>query len=87
MSITFACGGCGATATTLVPEIGNKHDRYAIAVYAGKYQLGYIPYEHSRDIARWIKEGSSVTAALYKVIGGTRDKPTLGVLMDILVTH
>jgi hypothetical protein len=48
----FKAQGSEIEATVqLIPEPGNKHDRNAIGVWAGKQQLGYLPREEAARYA------------------------------------
>jgi len=69
----------------LVPEPGNRHDRRAVKIcLATGEQLGYLDRDHARELARERRDGWRHTAILHRVIGGTADKPTRGVVLRLV---
>ena len=76
----------------LRPEPGNKHDRDAIAawiswrsllVFTRAGQLGYLEREDAAEVAKHLKAGGRVRARVAELMGGTRDKPSLGVVIEV----
>lgn len=45
--------------------------------------IGYVPKKHSGYIASLLREGRAVDVVVVKTIGGTKDKPTRGVIIKI----
>ncbi len=41
----------------LVPEDNNQYDRHAVAVFYGKYKLGYIPRTDNNAISKLLRQG------------------------------
>jgi len=69
----------------LVPEPDNRHDRRAVKVcLATGEQLGYLDRDQARELARERREGWRHAAILHRVIGGTADKPTRGVVLRLV---
>ena len=67
----------------LVPEPENKHDENAIAVYlpSGE-QIGYFNWNVAR-IAAEKDETAQLVAKVKEIVGGEKDKPTLGVVLKV----
>ena len=69
----------------LVPEPDNPADTNAVAVFIAGKQIGYL----KRDVARWhikrLNRGEEASAIVHGVHGGTRDKPSLGVTLEVSV--
>ena len=68
-------------------EPENPHDENAVAVLREDgEQIGYL----SRDNAEWVAErmdkGRQVEAKIKLLIGGTKDKPTRGVVIEVDTT-
>lgn len=70
---------------TLVLEPENRFDKKAIAVISKRGQIGYVakadashPYLYAR-----LREGRPVNASVLNIIGGTPDKPSRGVWLDV----
>lgn len=65
-------------------EPENPHDANAVAVLRENgEQIGYL----SRDNAEWVAEvmdkGKQVEAKIKRITGGTRDKPSRGVVIEV----
>lgn len=81
-------------ALILSPEPDNAFSDNAVAVYVAKkgwfgglkaYQIGYLP-EHSgvaQQVFDYTEGGGTGGAWIEKITGGTDDKPTLGVNIEI----
>ena len=68
----------------LKPEPDNPKDPLAIGVWLEAKQLGYLPAGRTaEDILRKISSGQTVTAKISSLTGGTKDKPTCGVNIQI----
>lgn len=69
----------------LSPEPTNPHDKKAIAVLYNGLTLGYLSREEAREFhkvnAETLGEGRPI-AATAKTIGGSREKPSFGILLD-----
>jgi len=62
----------------------NPHDENAVALFTlYRQQVGYIPMEVSSAIAAELDSGVRAPAFIAKDLGGTRDKPNLGLMIDI----
>jgi hypothetical protein len=68
-------------------EPKNKYDSNAVAVLrkSGE-QIGYLSREDAEWVARIMDAGDTVEARIKWLTGGTRDKPTYGVVIDINTT-
>jgi hypothetical protein len=67
---------------TLVPEPDNPFDVNAVAVKIGGELIGYVPRSHARRYQRRLLTLAQPMRCPAKLIGGTRDKPSFGVLLD-----
>jgi len=68
-------------------EPENPHDENAVAVFRENgEQIGYLSRDHAEWVARVIDEGKEVEAKIKRILGGTRDKPTRGVVIDVDTT-
>ena len=54
-------------ALDLVPEPTNPHDPHAVAVYAKKKQVGYVPAFKSQMVAEFIAAGRDVDAKVLAI--------------------
>lgn len=54
----------------LIREVNNKYDKNAVAVYAGKEQIGYIKKELAKDLASLIDSGKKLECRVKKITGG-----------------
>lgn len=72
----------------LVREPLNKYDKNAVAIFREKdhQQLGYASRNNAEWIARIINDGGKIKAKIKKIIGGTAEKPSLGILIDVDTT-
>lgn len=66
---------------SLLREPENPHDRNAVAVVTRSGQIGYIAREDAADVARRLEWGEQPECAIARIVGGTRDKPYLGVVI------
>lgn len=72
------------TQLRFVPEIGNKHDIYAVKVVTMKgEQLGYISKEINRDIHDNLLRGRQYFVAVASVNGGQSDDQNIGVNIEV----
>ncbi|MGD0752916.1 MAG: HIRAN domain-containing protein [Anaerolineales bacterium] len=67
----------------LKPEPDNKYDPNAIGVWWGDVQFGYISSDLAKDLKRRIDEQEHVKAITMNLTGGTPDKPSHGVNIDL----
>lgn len=78
----------------LSSEPNNPHGSHAVAVYLAKkgwfggvkkYQLGYVSGYHdtAEKVFDHIEGGSGGEAKILKILGGTPDKPNLGVVIQV----
>jgi hypothetical protein len=67
-----------------VREPNNTHSPTgtAVAVYAERKQIGYVPEEMSAWISEYLAKGYGWVARVLQVHGGTGRKPTLGVFIE-----
>ena len=70
-------------ALNLVREANNRHDRNAIAVFAGSDHIGYVSRDMNAGFAEYLDSGRDLDAEIHAVVGGTEDKPTVGVVMAV----
>ena len=70
----------------LVREPDNPHDPAAIAVWtADRRQLGYLPAATAADLAGDMDSGVPAVARIANVTGGTAERPTIGVNLQIMI--
>ena len=67
---------------TLVAEPDNPFDANAVAVKIEGEVVGYVPRSHARRYQRRLLLLPEPMRCPAKLIGGTRDKPSIGVLLD-----
>ena len=67
----------------LVREPDNRHDSNAIRVDSDYGQIGYIPSETAVSLAPKMDRGNAVHAYIEAITGGTDDKPTMGVVLNV----
>ena len=68
----------------LVREPKNPYDENAVALFTlRRQQVGYIPMEVSQAVASSLDAGIRAPAFIAKILGGTRDKPNLGLMIDL----
>lgn len=67
---------------TLTPEPDNPFDGNAVVVKIRGEVVGYLPRSHARRYQRRLLALSEPCRCPAKLIGGTRDKPSFGVLLD-----
>jgi hypothetical protein len=76
-----------AFTAALVPEPQNAYDPNAIAVYiSGGTRVGYLSREDAeeyREVAKRLTALKAVGLCQAKLIGGTPDKPSIGVVLDV----
>ena len=71
-------------ALALVREPLNSHDSNAVAIFTmSGQQLGYISRDLSAEIAERLDRGSPVTARISDITGGTAERPTFGVNIEV----
>ena len=68
---------------TLVRDSNNPHDKNAIMVFVGGEQIGFIPRDMNEGFAEYMDNGRDLDAEIHKIIGGTSDKPTTGVIIAL----
>jgi hypothetical protein len=70
----------------LLREPRNPRDPSAIAVIrADDTQLGYVPAALARRLAPLLDRGAEAQGRVLTVTGGTPDKPTFGLVIQILI--
>lgn len=42
---------------TLVREVDNKFDPYAVAIYLGEHKLGFLPRSENKEISKFLEMG------------------------------
>ena len=72
---------------TLNPEPDNPFDVNAVAVKVDGVTVGYLPRSHARRYQRRLLALAEPLRCPAKLIGGTRDKPSFGVLLDTRVVE
>jgi len=68
---------------SLVREPKNKYDKNAVKVMVGNLHIGYLNAEFARVVCDKSKKGSRYSAVIKNITGGTKDKPTFGVNLEI----
>ena len=68
---------------TLVRDRNNRHDKNAVMVYAGGEHIGFLPRDMNEGFAEYLDSGRALDAEIHKVIGGTKDKPTTGIIIAL----
>jgi hypothetical protein len=72
-------------ACQLIPEPDNPHDKKAVKVMRDKYHLGYLSKTVSSGYHLRTNEGKFYTCKIKNITGGTKDKPTKGVNLEITI--
>ena len=68
----------------LVRDRENRHDPNAVRVVRESGdQIGWLPADIAKEIAPVMDREIMPDAVIVEVMGGTKDKPTLGVLIDV----
>lgn len=68
-------------------EPENPYDENAVAVLRENgEQIGYLSRDHAEWVADVMDKGKEVKARISRITGGTRDKPTRGVVIDVDTT-
>lgn len=71
----------------IVTEPGNPHDRNACAVYIDGFKVGYLPREAAAEYVSQMSGrgvlGLSCFQVRAKLTGGFRDRPNIGVLLNL----
>jgi hypothetical protein len=68
----------------LVREANNPYDENAVALLTARgRQIGYLERETAEDVAALMDDGAHPTAVIAKILGGTREKPHRGVVIDV----
>lgn len=70
----------------LVREPRNRYDSNAIAVHVAGGQIGYIAKEKAEILAPLMDDDMRTTAKVVKINGGTPDKPSRGVVVEVAWT-
>ncbi|NCC04920.1 MAG: hypothetical protein EOM37_12970 [Proteobacteria bacterium] len=68
----------------LVRDLKNKHDDYAVGVYGGMGQIGYIKQPDNRHLARLIDKGCTTLARMSSLHGG-KDGKNYGCALEVHV--
>lgn len=80
-------------ALLLQPEPDNEYSKTAVAVHLVReemtgevhYHLGYIPSKDSSWVFDALKKRKGVTVTVKEVAGGTRQKPSFGVVLNLTI--
>ncbi len=67
----------------LIRDSENSHDKNAIKVFAGGEHIGFIPAEVNEGFAEYLDSGRKLEADIYKIVGGTKDKPNRGIYINL----
>lgn len=71
-----------STLLQLVPELDNRYDKNAVALYYNDYKLGYLPRQENRIIARLLQLGVDCFEARIQQIDPTRNpEEQVGVIL------
>ena len=75
-------------AVHLIRNPANVHDQSAIEVHAGEH-IGFVPRDEAEIMALYLGYYGTdyVEATIDKLTGGTKEKPTIGVVLDIQVSE
>ena len=71
--------------TGLIRDPDNRHDKNAIIVYANA-TIGFIKRDEARNLAPFMDGGGKAEACISELTGGTLDKSTIGVILQITKT-
>ena len=69
----------------LMRDSKNSHDKNAIKVFAHGEHIGFIPAELNEWFAQYFDSGRKIEADIYKIVGGTEDKPSRGIRINLYV--
>ena len=69
----------------LIRDPDNRYDKNAIIVYANA-TIGFIKRDEARNLAPFMDGGGKAEAYIAELTGGTPDKPTMGVILQITKT-
>lgn len=70
----------------LIREPDNPYDASAVAVFIQGHQIGYLKRDVAARLCDWIDDPAyKAMAQVHDVYGGTRDKPSRGVTLDLKV--
>ena len=67
----------------LIRDVNNKHDRKAIRVLAEELDIGFVPRDINAAFAEYLDHVGELEAEIEAVVGGTENKPTIGIVMRI----
>ena len=71
-----------STLLQLVPELDNRYDKNAVALYYNDYKLGYLPRQENRIIARLLQLGVDCFEASIQHLDPTRNpEEQVGVIL------
>lgn len=72
----------------LVRDPANVHDRNAIEVHSDE-MIGFIPKDEAEILALYIDYfgPDDIEASIKQLTGGTTDKPTIGIILEIRVSE
>ena len=75
-------------AVQLIRDPSNEHDQNAIEVHAGEH-IGFIPKDEAEFLALYLDfcGRESVEATIDSMTGGTDEKPTIGVVIEIKLSE
>lgn len=72
------------TEIALVREPENRYDGNAVAVYLkGGGQIGYLSREDAPEVAARLDSGEAYECWVSRVQGGTKEKPSYGIVIDL----
>ena len=71
--------------TGLIRDPDNRHDKNAIIVYTNAI-IGFIKRDEAKNLAPFMDGGGKAEAYISGLTGGTPDKPTMGVILQVTLT-
>ena len=79
-----AVSGCvEGQSLELVRDERNRHDSNAIQVFSDGAHIGFLPRDINEGFATYLDTGRRIDAEVEVLVGGTPDKPTVGVVMRL----
>ena len=76
----------GGAYLELFREVDNPHDKNAISVWFDEEKIGYLSADLVRDLAPLFDKGGKIAPLGCDITGGTHDRPTFGVNIELQVT-
>jgi len=66
-------------------DLDNRHDEYAVAVFADRHQIGHLRSGLAEEVVDWLEAGMTARVTILQVTGGGRGE-SLGVNIQIDMT-